>query len=122
MTEYLDLYDAVQQIERFGFRVKDYGLLESALARPQTRLFGEDAYPTFELKCAALMQSLIKNHSLFDGNKRTTWMLLNSFVLLNDFDLVMTADEGFDFTLGMATDKYGLEHAARIIRNHLVQR
>lgn len=122
MTEYLDLYDAVQQIEKFGFRVKDYGLLESALARPQTRLFGEDAYPTFELKCVALMQSLIKNHSLFDGNKRTTWMLLNSFVLINDFNLQMTTDEGFDFTIGMATDKYDIEQAAKIIRKHLVKR
>lgn len=122
MTEFLDTYDALQVIKGLGFYVRDVGLLEGALARPKTTVFGEDAYPTLDLKMAAMAHSLIKNHSLVDGNKRTTWTLINAFALINDFDLVMTADEGFDFTLGMATDKYGLEDAARIIRNHLVQR
>lgn len=122
MTEFLDTYDALQVIKGLGFYVRDVGLLEGALARPKTTVFGEDAYPTLDLKMAAMAHSLIKNHSLVDGNKRTTWTLINAFAFINDFDLVMTADEGFDFTLGMATDKYDIAEAAKIIRKHLVQR
>ena len=122
MTEFLDTYDALQVIKGLGFYVRDVGLLEGALARPKTTVFGEDAYPTLELKIAAMAHSLIKNHALVDGNKRTTWTLINAFALINDFDLVMNANEGFDFTLGMATDKYDIEQAAKIIRKHLVKR
>lgn len=122
MTEFLDTYDAIQVIEGLGFYIRDVGLLEGALARPQTTVFGEDAYPTLELKIAAMAHSLVKNHSLVDGNKRTTWTLVNAFAHINNFYLRMTADQGFDFTIGIATDKYDIEQAAKIIRKHLVKR
>lgn len=122
MTEFLDTYDALQVIQGLGFHVQDVGLLEGALARPKTTIFGEDAYPTLELKIAALANSLIKNHALVDGNKRTTWTLINAFALINDFDLVMTVDKGLDFMMGVATDKYDLVEAAKILRGHLVRR
>ena len=41
-------------------QVRDWGLLESALARPQTTVFGEDAYPSVWEKAAALMHSLVR--------------------------------------------------------------
>ena len=119
MTKYLDIEDALQQIAVVGFFVKDAGLLDSALARPKASVFGEDAYPTLELKAAAMMHSIIKNHPMVDGNKRTSWILLNSFFYINDYLLEMTANQGFDFTLGVATDKLSLQDAAEIIKKHL---
>lgn len=119
MTKYLDIEDALQQIAVVGFFVKDAGLLDSALARPKASVFGEDAYPTLELKAAAMMHSIIKNHPMVDGNKRTSWILLNSFLYINDYLLEMTANQGFDFTLGVATDKLSLQDAAEIIKKHL---
>ncbi len=119
MTKYLDIEDALQQIAVVGFFVKDAGLLDSALARPKASVFGEDAYPTLELKAAAMMHSIIKNHPMVDGNKRTSWILLNSFLYINDYLLEMTANQGFDFTLGVATDKLSLQGAAEIIKKHL---
>lgn len=121
MTNYLDLEDALQQIAVAGFYVKDAGLLESALSRPRTTVFGEDAYPTIELKAAAMVHSIIKNHAMVDGNKRTSWFLLNSFLYINSYLLKMSADEAFDFTLGIATDELTLDQAAEIIRQHLVE-
>jgi death-on-curing protein len=100
--------------------VKDPGLLDSALARPKTTLFGEFAYPTIEVMAAAMHQSLVKNHPLIDGNKRTAWLLLVSFLRINDLVLVMTLEEGLDFTLGVAEGRYELEQAAAIIKTHLV--
>ena len=121
MTHYLDLEDALQQIAVAGFYVKDLGLLDSALARPRTTLFGEDAYPTLELKAAAMVHSIIKNHAMVDGNKRTSWFMLSSFLYINGFFIEMNADQGMEFTLGIATDKLTLAEAADMIRKHMVE-
>ncbi|MEY4557952.1 MAG: hypothetical protein RL024_110 [Actinomycetota bacterium] len=121
MTHYLELEDALQQIAVAGFYVKDLGLLDSALARPKTTLFGEDAYPTLELKAAAMVHSIIKNHAMVDGNKRTSWFMLSSFLYINGYFVEMTADQGMEFTLGIATDKLTLAEAAEMIRRHMVE-
>jgi death-on-curing protein len=120
MTQFIDLEDALDAIAKLGFHVKELGLLDSALARPKTTIFGEDAYGSLELKAAALCHSLAKNHALVDGNKRITWTLLVSFLFVNDFKHDFTADEGMDFVLGIATDAYAIEEAAKIIRQHMV--
>ena len=117
--QYLSLEDALQQIAIAGFYVKDAGLLDSALARPQTSVFGEDAYPTLELKAAAMTHSVIKNHPMVDGNKRTSWFLLNAFLYINGYLLEMPTEEGLEFTLGVATDQLSLEQAAEKIRSHM---
>ena len=117
--QYLSLEDALQQIAIAGFYVKDAGLLESALARPQTSVFGEDAYPTLEVKAAAMTHSVIKNHPMVDGNKRTSWFLLNAFLYINGYLLEMSTEEGLEFTLGVATDQLSLEQAAEKIRSHM---
>lgn len=121
MTAYLSLEDALVQVKYLGFHIKDLGLLDSALARPQTTLFGADAYQTLELKAAAMMHSFIKNHPLVDGNKRTSWMLFVSFLVINGYEHDFSVDEGFEFTLGMATDQYSLDEAAEIIKSHLIK-
>ena len=120
MTRYLELEDALAQAARVGFHVKDLGLLDSALARPRTTLFGEDAYASIELKAAALMHSVIKNHPMVDGNKRTAWFLLNSFLYINGFLFEVSTEGGLNLTLGIATDSITLEEAAKIIRAHMV--
>ena len=120
MTTYLELGDALYVIKALGFYVKDVGLLDSALARPQTSVFGEDAYPTLELKAAALAHSVAKNHALIDGNKRTTWTLMVSFLFQNGYKHNFTEAEGFAFVLGVATDELSLEQAAEQLRVHLV--
>ena len=54
--------------------IRDVGPLGSAVARPQTTAFGEDAYPDIWTKAAALLHSIVKNHALVDGNKRLGWL------------------------------------------------
>ena len=58
MTDYVELDHALDVIASLGFYVKEVGLLDSALARTKTTVFGEDAYPTLALKAAALCHSL----------------------------------------------------------------
>lgn len=75
------------------FDVRDRGLLASAAARPRTTILGEDAYPAFADKAAALMHSVARNHALVDGNKRLAWAATRVFCLLNGRDLEYTVDE-----------------------------
>ena len=82
--------------------VRDVGLLESALARPRTSLFGEDAYPDVHLKAAALLHSLAGNHALVDGNKRLAWAATAVFLGVNGHRVVTSDDEVVEFVLAVA--------------------
>jgi death on curing protein len=79
--------------------VRDRGLLDSALARPRSTVFGEDAYPDLWHRAAALMESTARNHALVDGNKRLAWYVTWVFLHLNghplDPDLDVDAAEEF---------------------------
>ena len=85
--------------------VRDFGLLQSALARPRTSVFGADAYPTLEGKAAALLESLVRNHALVDGNKRTGWLACETFLYINGVEVDATEDERFDFVIEVATGR-----------------
>ena len=112
MTHFLDIDDALEQIRFLGFHVRDVGLLQSSLARPQSSLFGADAYPTLELKAAALMHSVATSHPLIDGNKRSAWALMITFLLLNGFEVVAETNDAFEFVLSVATGSLELDEMA----------
>lgn len=83
--------------------VRDYGLLESALARPQASAFGEDAYPDIHQKAAALLHSLARNHALVDGNKRIALAATIAFLGMNGIRLTLSNDEAYDLVMSVAT-------------------
>jgi len=118
--EYPTLTLVVRLLEKVGFRVRDLNLLDAALARPQATFGGQQLYPTFELKAAAMAHYIIKNHPLFDGNKRGSWIVIGVFAGLNDMTLEATSDEIVDFVLAVATDQISLEEAAEWIASHLI--
>ena len=96
----LDEVLAIQQrlIERFGgdHGIRDQGLLESALFRPQTGY-----YTHIEEMAAAMFESLLINHAFVDGNKRVAFFATDVFLRLNGWKLVLTADKGEQFIVGM---------------------
>jgi death-on-curing protein len=120
MTTYLELEDALYLIKALDYHVKDVGLIGAGLARPRIPLFGVDVYSDLEHKAAAMLQSLSQSSALLDGNKRTTWTLMVSFLFQNGFKHNFTEAEGFAFVIGIATDELSLEQAAEQIRAHLV--
>lgn len=83
--------------------VRDPGLLQSALARPQATAFGVDAYATLEEKAAALLHSLARNHALVDGNKRLALAGTIAFLGVNGRRLTLTNDEAYDLVMAVAT-------------------
>jgi death-on-curing protein len=99
--------------------VRDIGLLASAAARPQTTVLGDDAYPTFADKAAALMHSLARNHPLVDGNKRLAWAGTRVFCLLNGRDLRLTVDEAEKLVLGVAQGHREVPEIATLLQERL---
>lgn len=97
--------------------VRELGLLASAAHRPQTTVFGADAYPSLAAKAAALMHSLARNHPLIDGNKRLAWAATRIFCLLNGEDLrYVSVDAAEDFVLSVARGDLEVEDIAEWIR------
>lgn len=121
MTEYVEPEQALAAAERLGFHVRDDGLLFSALARPSASAFGKDAYEYLELKAAALMTSVARNHALFDGNKRFALYLTFAFFKLNGYRIVMSNDDAFDLVLAVATGSMELDEIAAVFARHLVE-
>ena len=122
MTQCLDIDDAIQVIDGYGFHIRDVGLLASALARPATTVMGADAYPGLPLKVAALLDSLARFHPLIDGNKRTAWTLAISMLWINGYQHDFDTDGAFDLVVGVAAGAIGMELAAASIAAHLVPR
>lgn len=110
MTEYVSVDDLVVAATRFLGRapeVIDPGLLASAVARPQSSVFGVVAYPDLHTKAAALLHSLVKNRALVDGNKRLGWVGVNLFYGFDGRTLVAAEDDAFDFVIEIAAGRYG---------------
>lgn len=98
--------------------VRDAGLLAAAAARPRITVFGDDAYPTFEDKAAALLHSLVSNHALVDGNKRLAWSAARVFCLVNGRDLTYTIDEAEDLMLSSASGQLDVPQIAAWLLAH----
>jgi death-on-curing protein len=122
MSSYLEIEDALRVVDRYGFHVRDIGLLASALARPATTVMGTEAYPQLPMKAAALLESVARFHPLIDGNKRTAWTLMVLMLWINGYLHDFTTDEGFDLVVGVAAGKTDLQDAATLISKHLVLR
>ena len=98
--------------------VRDAGLLAAAAGRPQVTVFGENAYPMFNEKAAALMHSLVRNHALVDGNKRLAWAATRIFCLLNGRDLTYTVDDAEQLMLAAASGDLDVPELAQWINEH----
>lgn len=83
--------------------LRDAGLLESAVHRPSASMFGQEAYTDLFGKAAALLQSLLINHPLVDGNKRTAWVSCVVFLALNDVQLRPDIDAAEQLVIAVAS-------------------
>lgn len=85
--------------------LRDEGLLESAVYRPQASFGGQDFYPDLFGKAAALGYSLIKNHPFIDGNKRVGFEAMRLMLRLNGHDVKASEKGKFDFVIKIAAGK-----------------
>lgn len=119
-TEYIDVEDLLALAARLlgdPPPVRDLGLLGSAAARPAASAFGEDAYPDIWLKAAALLQSVVKNHALVDGNKRLGWLATAVFLKLNGVEATNASnDDVYDFVMDVAAGQHSVPEIAESLR------
>lgn len=105
---FLDLDDLLHVAERtLGAvpQIRDVGLLQAALARPQASVLDEGAYPSIHAKAAALLHSLARNHGLVDGNKRLALAAVLAFYGLNGSRLSLTNVEAYDLVMAVASEE-----------------
>ena len=119
-VEYLDVDDLLDLAAALlgpDPAVRDVGLLGSAAARPQTSVFGADAYPDLWTKAAALLDSIVNNHALVDGNKRLGWLASAVFLHLNGIDeSVAGNDEVYELVMDVAAGHHGVSEVAERLR------
>ena len=116
-VEYLELEDVIEMVRLLGVGpIRDVGLLDSAVNRPRSSAFGSDAYPTLNLKAAALLHSMTNNHALVDGNKRVAWLSTVVFCDLNGATPQMTDIEAFQLVWDIASSDIVVDVIAERLR------
>ena len=123
-VEFLDLDDLLGLAGRLlgdPPPVRDVGLLAAAASRPQTTVGGEDAYPSLCAKAAALLQSIVTNHALIDGNKRLGWVAAAVFLEINGASVSDASNDAvYELVIEVASSGVDVEGiAARL--EHLVR-
>lgn len=118
-------YLTVEEVERINAlllegtpALRDRSLLESAVARPATSAFGEDAYPTLLDKAAALLHSLVLNHPFVDGNKRTGTVAMIYFLELNGWRVTWNPEDALVFILEVAQGQHDVPAIAAWLAAH----
>ena len=105
-------------LEKFGGTpgLRDKGLLESALFRPQTGY-----YDRLGQMAAAMFESLVINHPFVDGNKRVAFFATDVFLRLNGWKLKVDAEAAFGFLMERFDSKScDYDHLLPWIESHLV--
>jgi len=100
--------------------VRDANSLDSAVAQPHMAFGGKDLYATLADKAAALGFSLIMNHPFFDGNKRIGHAAMESFLVLNGYELSASTDNQEQIILQLAAGQLRRPEFTDWVRNHVV--
>ncbi|MEN9645145.1 MAG: hypothetical protein RL238_1814 [Actinomycetota bacterium] len=112
-VEYLDIDDLIDLTRALlgdPPPIRDVGLLASVAARPQATAFGLDAYPDLITKAAALLQSVVNNNALVDGNQRLEWLATAVFLELNGCaTTTVSNDDVYEFVMWAASTSPALE-------------
>lgn len=115
-VRYLTVEDVLVLARRIGEpRPRDVGLVACAAARPQTSIFGENAYPDLHTKAAALLHSLAGNHAFVDGNKRIAWLSAGAFYWINGTLLDAPDDPAYDLVIAVASGEADVPNIARAL-------
>ena len=108
-------------VEQFGgsHGLRDRALLEAALQRRESTFDQKELHPDPLNKCAALLESIIKNHPFNDGNKRIGYTLSRMYLLSNHYDLTATELKRYDFIISIASGKETYESIVDWLRNNI---
>jgi len=120
MTDYLTVIEVLSihadQIARYGGSdgIRDMGLLEAALFRPQTGYYEDEI-----AQAAALWESMAQNHPFVDGNKRTAFAVTYTFLAINGLRITAAPDDTFRFIMdGMEAREFSFDQLENWLREN----
>lgn len=110
------------QIASFGGTVgiRDEGLLESALAQPQATFGGQFLHATIHEQASAYLYHLAMNHPFIDGNKRTAYAVMDTFLRVNGYTLNLTDEESYTLVLKVANGSTNKNDLASLLQKFVI--
>ncbi len=122
LNEVLELYRRIMEQSGGSIGIHNLGALESALAQPRMTFGGEELYPTIVEKASALGFSIIKNHPFVDGNKRTGHAAMETFLVLNGYEIEASVDEQERIILQVASGELERDEFTAWLRGHIAKK
>lgn len=119
VSELIELYRQVMEASGGTVGILSLESLESAVGQPRVTFDGKDLYPTIIEKAAALGFSLVMNHAFVDGNKRVGHYAMETFLVINGYELDSSVDEQESIILQLASGKLSRETFTDWIREHV---
>src|SRR6185295_15806653 len=117
----LELYRRIIEQSGGSLGILDAGALESAIAQPRMTFGGDDLYPSLIEKASAIGFSLIKNHPFVDGNKRIGHAAIETFLVVNGFEIIATVEEQEIIILALAAGEMTREDFTEWLRGHVAE-
>ncbi len=121
LKEALELHRRIIEQSGGSSGVRDFGLLESAVAQPLMTFDRVELYPTLVDKATALCFSIVTNHPFTDGNKRAGHAAMETFLLLNGYELNASVTEQERIILSLAAGDCERAEFVEWLRGHIVQ-
>lgn len=119
LSEILELHDKLIEISGGGRGIRDMRALESAISQPRLTFNGSDLYPDIPSKAAALCFFLVMNHPFVDGNKRIGHAAMETFIVLNGFEIEASVDEQEKIILQLASWELNRETFTAWLNDHV---
>lgn len=117
----LEIYRRVMDQSGGLVGILDLGALESAVAQPRMTFDMGELYPTLVEKAAVLGYSIIQNHPFVDGNKRAGHAALETFLILNGYEISASVEEQLEVVLGVASGALDRDAFAKWLGDHLAE-
>ncbi len=118
LREILELHDKIIEVSGGSRGIRDIHALESSINQPHITFNRKDLYPDIITKAAALCFFLIMNHPFVDGNKRVGHATMETFLILNGFEIEATIDDQEKIILDLASGKVDREQLTIWLNNH----
>lgn len=121
LGEVFALYKQIMTQSGGALGIRDLNALESAIMQPRATFGSQDLYPTIVEKATALSFSLIQNHPFLDGNKRTSHAAMETFLVLNGFEINASVNEQEQIVVQIASSKMSRQQFTDWLRDHLIE-
>ena len=118
ISEVFELHDRIISSSGGSRGIRDINALKSAVNQPRQTFDQKDLYPDIVTKASALCFSLVMNHPFVDGNKRVGHAAMETFLILNDCEIIAGVDEQERVMLELAAGKMSRIDFLEWLNNH----